>query len=52
MPIERVTGIVTDIVRHNDRHNIVTLFRRSRGRVSFLSPAGSGKAGRARNARL
>ncbi|MDE6410222.1 MAG: DNA repair protein RecO C-terminal domain-containing protein [Muribaculaceae bacterium] len=52
MPIERVTGIVTDIVRHNDRHNIVTLFTRSRGRVSFLSPAGSGKAGRARNARL
>ncbi|MDE6255539.1 MAG: DNA repair protein RecO [Muribaculaceae bacterium] len=52
MSIERITGIVTDIVRHNDRHNIVTLFTRSRGRVSFLSPAGSGKTGRARNARL
>lgn len=52
MPIERITGIVTDIVRHNDRHNIVSLFTRSRGRVSFLSPASSGKTGRARNARL
>lgn len=52
MPIERITGIVTDIVRHNDRHNIVTLFTRSRGRISFLSSASQGKAGRARNARL
>lgn len=52
MPIEKITGIVTDIVRHNDRHNIVTLFTRSRGRVSFLSPAGKGKTGRMRNARL
>lgn len=52
MPIERITGIVTDIVRHNDRHNIVTIFTRERGRVSFLSAAGSGKGGRARNARL
>lgn len=52
MPIERITGIVTDIVRHNDRHNIVTLFTRTRGRVSFLSSAGQGKTGRARNARL
>lgn len=52
MPIERITGIVTDIVRHNDRHNIISLFTRSRGRVSFLSPSGTGNAGRARNARL
>lgn len=52
MPIEKITGIVTDIVRHNDRHNIVTLFTRSRGRVSFLSAAGTGKSARARNARL
>lgn len=52
MSIERITGIVTDIVRHNDRHNIISLFTRSRGRLSFLSPAGKGKSGRARNARL
>ena len=52
MAIERITGIVTDIVRHNDRHNIVSMFTRTRGRISFLSPAGGGKTGRMRNARL
>ncbi|MDE7114837.1 MAG: DNA repair protein RecO [Muribaculaceae bacterium] len=52
MAIEKITGIVVDTVRHNDRHNIVTLFTRSRGRIAFLSPVGSGKAGRMRNARL
>ncbi|MDE5806960.1 MAG: DNA repair protein RecO C-terminal domain-containing protein [Muribaculaceae bacterium] len=52
MAIERITGIVTDIVRHNDRNSIVSLFTRTRGRIAFLSPVGSGKTGRARNARL
>lgn len=49
---EKITGIVLDIRRHNDRHNIVTLFTRSRGRVAFLTPAGGGKGGRLRNSRL
>lgn len=52
MAIERITGIVTDVVRYNDRHNIIALFTRSRGRVSFLSAAGGGKAGKIRNSRL
>ena len=52
MAVERITGIVTDIVKHNDRHNIVRVFTRSRGMVSFLSPVGSGRSGRARNARM
>ncbi|MDE7414337.1 MAG: DNA repair protein RecO C-terminal domain-containing protein [Muribaculaceae bacterium] len=52
MAIERITGIVTDIVRYNDRHNIVGLYTRERGRISFLVPATGGKGGRARNARL
>lgn len=52
MPIERITGIVTDLIRHNDRHNIVSLFTRERGRVSLLAGAGGGKSGRMRNARL
>ena len=52
MSIERIHGIVIDIVRHNDRHNVVTLYTRERGRVAFLSPASQGKAGRLRNARL
>jgi len=49
---EKFVGIVIDITRHSDRHNIVTLYTRTRGRVSFLSPAGSGKAGKIRQARL
>lgn len=50
--IEKITGIVLDVVRHSDRYNIVTLFTRERGRVAFLSAAGNGKAARMRNARL
>lgn len=49
---EKFTGIVIDITRHTDKHNIVTLFTRSRGRVSFLSPASGGKTGKLRHARL
>lgn len=52
MALEKIQGIVVDIVKHNDRHNVVTLFTRSRGRMAFLSAAGSGKSGRQRNARL
>ena len=52
MAIEKITGIVTDVIRYNDRHNIVTLFTRSRGRISFLSSAGGGKSGKIRNSRL
>ena len=52
MGIEKIEGIVTDIVRHNDKHNVVSIFTRSKGMVSFLSPAGGGKRGKARNARL
>lgn len=50
--IEKITGIVIDIVRHNDRHNVVTLFTRERGRVSFLSPAARGKRSAVRNSRI
>lgn len=49
---EKFQGIVLDIVRHSDRHNIVTLFTRTQGRVSFLSAAGGGKSGRVRQSRL
>ncbi len=49
---EKITGIVLDITRHSDRLSIVTLYTRSRGRLSFLSPTGSGKAARLRQARL
>lgn len=52
MAIEKIIGIVTDIVKHSDRHNVVTLFTRHHGRVSLLSSAGTGKTARIRNASL
>lgn len=50
--IEKICGIVLDITPHSDRHNVVTLYTRSRGRISFLSASGGGRAGRLRNSRL
>lgn len=47
--IERIEGIVTDIVKHNDKHNVVTLYTRNRGRMAFLAPVSKSKAGRLRN---
>lgn len=52
MALERIRGIVLNSIKHNDRHNIVALFTETRGRISFISPVGSGKNGRVRNARL
>lgn len=52
MALEKINGIVIDVIRHNDRHNVVTLFTRQRGRVTFISSAGTGPKGKARNARL
>lgn len=50
--IERIEGIVTDIVKYNDAHNVVTLYTRNRGRMAFLVPVGKSKTGRIRNATL
>ena len=50
--IEKIEGIVTDVIKHNDTHNVVTLFTRSRGRMAFLVPVGKTKSGRMRNAVL
>lgn len=52
MASEKIQGIVTDVISHNDRHNVVTLFTRSRGRIPFVSAAGGGKGTKIRNARL
>lgn len=49
---EKITGIVLNIRKYNDRNCIVTLFTRSRGRVAFISPIGSGKASNSRKAKL
>lgn len=50
--IEKITGIVTDVLKYSDRRNIVTLFTRERGRVALLSSAGTGKSARLRGAAL
>ena len=52
MAIEKIIGIVTDVVKHSDKHNVVTLYTRDHGRVALLSAAGSGKMARVRNASL
>ena len=52
MALEKITGIVTDILKYSDRHNVVTLFTRSKGRVPLIAPAGNGKSARMRNAML
>lgn len=49
---EKMIAIVLDVTRHNDRMNVITLYSRSRGRLSFLSPVGSGKSGKMRQSRL
>lgn len=50
--IEKIKGIVLDTVRHNDRHDIVTVYTRERGRVPFIVASSATKAGRMRRARL
>ena len=50
--LQRITGIVTDIVRHNDKHNVVTLYTRQLGRMAFLVPVGKSRSGRMRNSAL
>ena len=50
--LTKLTGIVLQTIRHNDRNDIVTLFTRQRGRVALLVGAGNGKTARMRRARL
>ena len=49
---EKITGIVLNVRKYNDKNCIVTLYTRERGRMAFISPLGSGKASNARRARL
>lgn len=48
--IDKIEGFVIDIVKHNDKHNVVTLYTRTRGRMAFLVPVGKSKQGKTRNA--
>lgn len=50
--IEKIHGIVVDVRKHSDTASVVTLFTRTRGRVSFVTPVARGKKSRARSACL
>lgn len=49
---EKITGIVLNVRKYNDRNCIVSLYTKERGRLSFISPTGTGKASNLRRARL
>lgn len=49
---EKIKGIVLNVRKYNDRNSIVTLYTREKGRISFISPIGTGKSSNARRARL
>lgn len=50
--LTRVQGLVLGTVRHSDRFNITSLYTRSHGRISLLTPAGAGKSARMTASRL
>lgn len=52
MAIEKIRGIITEVRKHSDRHNVVSVFTRDQGRVALLAPASNGKSARVRNASL
>ena len=49
---QKIRGIVIQTIKHNDRHNIVTLYTETHGRLTCLSSASAGKTGRLRKAIL
>lgn len=49
---EKISCIVLGTVRHNDRHNVTSIYTRERGRLALLTPAGSTKKSRQTSARL
>ncbi len=49
---EDIKGIVLGTVKHSDRHNVTSIYTRERGRVAFLTPAGTSIKSRQTSARL
>ena len=49
---EKITGIVLGTIRHSDRHSVTSVYTRERGRMAFLTPAGSSRKSRQTSARL
>lgn len=50
--LTKITGILLRTIRHSDSTDIVTLFTRERGRMSFISRRTNTKSGRIRSAML
>ena len=50
--MDKISGIVLNVRKYNDKNSVVTLFTREKGRLAFISPLGAGKAGNIRRARL
>ncbi len=49
---EKITCIVLGTVKHNDRHNVTSVYTRERGRLALLTPAAATKKSRQTTARL
>lgn len=49
---EKILAIVLNTVKHSDRHNIMSVYTPTHGRISFIVSAAGSKATRIRNARL
>lgn len=49
---QKIRGIVIQTIKHNDRHNIVTLYTGTHGRLTCLTSASTGKTSRMRRAML
>lgn len=50
--LQRIEGVVLEIIKYNDKNNVVVLYTRSHGRMSFIVPIGKSKSGKMRNAVL
>lgn len=50
--IEKLTGIVLETVRHNEKSDVATVYTRERGRVPFIVASSGTKAGKMRRSRL
>lgn len=50
--LTKITAIVLTTIRHSDRFNIIRLFTLEQGLISCLTPAGGGRSGKMRHARL
>lgn len=46
--IEKIDGIILEMVKHNDRNNVAVVYTRTRGRMAFLVPLGKSMKSRSK----